>query len=154
MAQMAQYFDSLESIQTLEAAIIRDTRIHKVLRGIVKLTSIPKDEEFEFKDRSAKLLEKWNKILNDEPGPSESKTNGASSGAKTDADKPVATTEKEEEAKEEVKEPAEAPVEQVSPGDDAKDEATDLPAEVKIDGVEATETAADPPKPVAAAAET
>lgn len=157
MAQMAQYFDSLEHVQNLEASIIRDTRIHKVLRGIGKLASIPKDEDFDFKVRSAKLLEKWNKVLDDDAGTAEPKTNGVAGSPKADADEPLATTEKEEDSKDEVKEPVEAPVEQVTPGDDAKDEAVDLPAavaETNLDDVKGTEDVAESPKPDAAAVET
>lgn len=152
---MAQYFDSLESVKSLEATIIRETRIHKVLKGIMKLESIPKDEEFDFKDRSKKLLDAWNKVLGDEPGPSDAKqTNGTASSAKTDGEKPAGSEEKPSEAKDEVKTPAEAPVEQVTPGDDAKDEATDVPMiDAKEEAPMATDTTADSPKPDAAAEE-
>jgi len=51
----------------LEGSIIRTTKIHKVLRAIIKLSSIPRDEEFQFKKRSHDLLAIWNKILASEP---------------------------------------------------------------------------------------
>lgn len=63
MKQMAEYFTSLEAHEDLEHSIIRSTKIHKVLKAILKLSSIPKDEEYRFKQRSMDLLQKWQKIL-------------------------------------------------------------------------------------------
>ena len=34
---------------------------------MIKLTSIPRDEDYNFKKRSHELLSKWNKILQDDP---------------------------------------------------------------------------------------
>lgn len=61
MAAMADFFSQLENYENLEPAIIRVTKIHKVLKAIIKLSSIPKDEEYNFKKRSAAMLEMWNK---------------------------------------------------------------------------------------------
>jgi hypothetical protein len=36
---------------------------------MIRLSSIPKDEEYQFKKRSHELLTKWNKILQDDPTP-------------------------------------------------------------------------------------
>ncbi|KAF2835482.1 hypothetical protein M501DRAFT_941806 [Patellaria atrata CBS 101060] len=63
MSAMAEHFNSLEKYPDLDASIIRETKIHKVLKGIIKLNSIPKDEEFKFKERSTTLLNHWNKVL-------------------------------------------------------------------------------------------
>jgi len=63
MSNMADFFAQLESYENLEPAIIRATKIHKVLKAIVKLASIPREEEFNFKKRSATLLEVWNKRM-------------------------------------------------------------------------------------------
>ena len=63
MAAMADFFGQLEAYENLEPAIIRATKVHKVLKAIVKLSSIPKDEEFGFKKRSAAMLEIWNKRM-------------------------------------------------------------------------------------------
>ena len=70
MTAMSGHFENLEKHANLEAPIIRTTKINKVLKGIVKLNSIPKDEEFNFKKRSTELLSQWNKVLNAEEGPS------------------------------------------------------------------------------------
>lgn len=66
MANMADFFTQLEAYENLEPAIIRATKVHKVLKAIVKLSSVPKDEEYGFKKRSATLLENWNKRMESE----------------------------------------------------------------------------------------
>lgn len=65
MSTMAAHFDTLEQYQTLEAHIIKNTKIHKVLKAIIKLDSVPMDDEYKFKERSHRLLQGWNKILAD-----------------------------------------------------------------------------------------
>ena len=63
MSAMADFFTQLENYESLEPAIIRGTKIHKVLKAIVKLSTIPKDEDFNFKKRSATMLDVWNKRM-------------------------------------------------------------------------------------------
>ncbi|KAK3714631.1 hypothetical protein LTR37_007611 [Vermiconidia calcicola] len=63
MAAMAEFFAQLEAYENLEPSIIRTTKVHKVLKAIVKLSTIPKDEQYNFKKRSAALLEIWNKRM-------------------------------------------------------------------------------------------
>lgn len=63
MPGMADFFSQLESYENLEPAIIRNTKVHKVLKGIVKLSSIPQDKEYNFKKRSAAMLEAWNRRM-------------------------------------------------------------------------------------------
>ncbi|KAK7459263.1 PWWP domain-containing protein [Colletotrichum acutatum] len=63
MKMMSDYITKLESFPDLEVSIIRATKINKVLKAILKLDSIPKEEEFNFKSRSQTLLDKWTKIL-------------------------------------------------------------------------------------------
>lgn len=60
---MSEFISKLEGYADLEVSIIRATKINKVLKAILKLAEIPKESEFQFKDRSKSLLEKWNKIL-------------------------------------------------------------------------------------------
>lgn len=70
MASMASYFDKLEKHSDLEVSIIRSTKINKVLKMIVKLNSIPRDEEFNFRHRAMNILSNWKNILDaDTPGP-------------------------------------------------------------------------------------
>jgi hypothetical protein len=63
MKQMSEFISKLEGYADLEVSIIRATKINKVLKAILKLAEIPRESEFQFKDRSKSLLEKWNKIL-------------------------------------------------------------------------------------------
>lgn len=63
---LSDYLVKLEQFPDLETEIIRKTKINKVLKAILKLDSIPKEEEFNFKPRSQALLEKWNKLLQEE----------------------------------------------------------------------------------------
>ncbi|THW48895.1 hypothetical protein D6D21_02704 [Aureobasidium pullulans] len=63
MSTMHDFFNQLEGYQNLEPAIIRGTKIYKVLRGILKLSSIPKEDEYQFKKRSNDLLASWHEAL-------------------------------------------------------------------------------------------
>jgi hypothetical protein len=56
----------MEDNPNLEASTIRNTKIHKVLRGILKLNYVPKDDEFNFRSRAHNLLQKWKKILSED----------------------------------------------------------------------------------------
>ena len=64
---MSDFLKELESYPDLEGSIIRATKIHKVLKAMIKLPSIPLDEEYQFKDRAHALLQKWNEILASDP---------------------------------------------------------------------------------------
>jgi hypothetical protein len=63
MATMSNFITKLENYGDLEVSIIRSTKINKVLKALIKLNTIPKDEEFNFKGRSVDLLGRWNKAL-------------------------------------------------------------------------------------------
>ncbi|KZZ95104.1 PWWP domain-containing protein [Ascosphaera apis ARSEF 7405] len=63
MPSMSQYIQKLETFKDLEVSIIRETKINKVLKGIVKLNTIPRDEEFRFRERSMALLGFWRQPL-------------------------------------------------------------------------------------------
>ena len=63
---MSDYLLELEGYPDLEGSIIRVTKIHKVLKAMIKLPSIPLDESFNFKSRSIDLLSKWNDILSND----------------------------------------------------------------------------------------
>lgn len=67
MPQMSNFIKKLEGYTDLEVSIIRQTKINKVLKALIKLNTIPRDEEFNFRKRSLELLTQWNKILGAEP---------------------------------------------------------------------------------------
>ncbi|KAG9238533.1 hypothetical protein BJ875DRAFT_480201 [Amylocarpus encephaloides] len=82
MNQMSMFMATLEEQNDLEVSIIRATKINKVLKAILKLSSIPKEEEFHFKPRSQTLLDKWNKLLASDVGTIAAATNGVGSDEK------------------------------------------------------------------------
>lgn len=63
---MSDFLGELELYPELEGSIIRTTKIHKVLKAMIKLGSIPLEEEYHFKTRSSDLLGKWNEILSND----------------------------------------------------------------------------------------
>lgn len=144
MTAMSEHFTQLEDFHDLEAKIIRETKIHKVLRAIIKLASIPKDEEFKFKSRSKELLDIWDKTLDSQTD--EARNAAASAPAEPPATNGDAAAKTEETSKE----PSAAPVEAADAGDDVKDEADgdltmidakdDKPTETETGATEATET--------------
>jgi hypothetical protein len=52
---------------TLEAEVIRKTKIHKVLKAIIRPESVPKEEDYAFKRRSNDLLRSWGDALSADP---------------------------------------------------------------------------------------
>lgn len=170
---MSDFLGELEAFPDLEGSIIRATKIHKVLRAMGKLPSIPLDEQFGFKTRSKDLLDKWNDVLSndntavpsggkhdegkdDEAAPT---TNGAAESTEEQARKPdagdVAAPEEESGAKLENKigtivegdREADKPEEANGKPRTAEEEMTDAPA---IDS--APEAAYQPEKSTAATA--
>lgn len=110
MPQMATYIKKLEAYDDkLEVSIIRNTKINKVLKGIIKLNSIPKDEEYNFRERSVKLLGVWNQILGAEPaeGEKSGKDEKKASPTTTNGVHKEAEEKAEEKIETEVKEPKE-----------------------------------------------
>ncbi|KAJ5157596.1 uncharacterized protein N7482_008696 [Penicillium canariense] len=101
MAAMASYFDKLEKHPDLEVAIIRSTKINKVLKMIVKLDTIPRDEEFNFRHRAMNILTSWKSVLEtDAPAASDKDAKPTANGAHKDddaADTPKLETEEEKE---------------------------------------------------------
>jgi hypothetical protein len=98
MANMNTYFKQLEEAENLGAEVIKQTKIHKVLRAILKLSSIPREDEFHFKKRSNDLLQAWTGALaaesaNEAAAPAEPTTNGVKHEEdKTEATSPADTT--------------------------------------------------------------
>lgn len=108
MAAMSNYIKKLEGYGELEAGIIRTTKINKVLKALIKLNTIPKDEEFNFRGRSVELLGRWNKLLGTD-GIGDENGAGPSSAVEKD-DKPTTNgTHKEDKELDTVDKPADAP---------------------------------------------
>lgn len=84
MASMAEFFGQLEGYENLEPSIIRTTKIHKVLKAIVKLASVPKDDEFNFKKRSSVMLEVWSKRMENDAGVEDKERPAASTAAESE----------------------------------------------------------------------
>lgn len=127
MQSMSEFLAELETHTDLEGNIIRTTKINKVLKGMVKLTSIPHDEVYHFKDRSLKLLTKWNETL--------AKEGSGSSGDKDDDGKPDAAApttngmanDSEEQA-------AKADAEEAAAPEEEKDEALENKIGTTVEG--------------------
>ena len=93
MKQMSEFVTKLEGYADLEVSIIRGTKINKVLKAILKLGTIPKEEEFKFKPRSQTLLDKWNKLLASDQGAiaNAPATNGTATEAKLEEEEAKAS---------------------------------------------------------------
>jgi hypothetical protein len=158
MAVMANFISKLEEYGDLEVSIIRSTKINKVLKALIKLNTIPKDEEFDFKGRSMNLLARWNKALGAD-------AEAAGPPAEEKADQPTTNgahkEDKDSEAKQEVTAGGEETTETL-PNDtveskedenaDASKEIIDTPITTKTDSVvpeEATEEIAGDAEPTA-----
>lgn len=76
MPTISEYILQLEKFPNLDPATIRNTNIHKVLKVINKSTSIPLDDQFEIKQRSVRLLERWTELLSNEPPATQATTSG------------------------------------------------------------------------------
>ena len=139
---MATYIKKLEGYADLEVSIIRTTKINKVLKALIKLNTIPRDEEFQFRKRSVELLSQWNKILGAEPsdeaaGDKDGATNGVHDEKSEEDDK-----------KEEVPAPVEKPIEKSVEPTEEKPE-----PEMHVVPTEPEKSAVEEPAPAPVAAE-
>jgi hypothetical protein len=96
MPNMSAYLKQLEELEDLEAEVIKNTKVHKVLKAIIKLETIPNEEEYDFKTRSNNLLAKWSGALAadtenaEAPAPVAAPvTNGVKHDGETKADAPA-----------------------------------------------------------------
>ncbi|KAJ5780843.1 hypothetical protein N7457_006003 [Penicillium paradoxum] len=146
MASMATYFDKLEKHSDLEVSIIRSTKINKVLKMIVKLNSIPRDEEFNFRHRAMSILSNWKNILDaDTPGPADKDDKPATNGSRDEdgVDTPKLETEEEKEP-----ESKSTKDDMDSPMPDADDKAPQPENEDGANGEKLSETEEKPEKPI------
>lgn len=149
MPQMATYIKKLEAYDDkLEVSIIRNTKINKVLKGIIKLNSIPKDEEFNFRERSVKLLGVWNQLLGAEPAEADK------SGKDEKKDSPTTTNGVHKEAEEKAEEKIEPEVKETTENTVAAEDAVEkisaevtAEAGVKVAAIEAIQQDEKPAEP-------
>ena len=132
---MSDFLSELETYPDLEGSIIRKTKIHKVLKAMIKLHSIPLDEEYQFKKRSHELLDKWTTILSSDPG-----AEGAAD--KDDDAKPEATTNGTNKDSEEQAEKAEAG--EAAAPEEAKDEELEKKVGTTVEGEKEAEKETEP----------
>jgi hypothetical protein len=165
METMAGFFTRLEGHGEIEVSIIRETKIQKVLRAILKLSSIPKDEQYNFKKRAVDILSSWKNLLDSDVSSAkqgEAKTNGVDKEKDDSANpEPEVTAKTEpEEAKEPATEPAKEPAKEgldsaedkdvpmpdapsgekdkAEPEQSAKDESEPVPKEKEAESTDAT----------------
>ncbi|KAI1383182.1 uncharacterized protein F4822DRAFT_419570 [Hypoxylon trugodes] len=98
MKSMSEFLAKLETFPDLEVSIIKATKINKVLKAILKLENIPKEDEFQFKPRSQTLLDKWNKLLLADGAPSAANGVNGSTGDAVKSGKGAANGVKESSA--------------------------------------------------------
>ena len=115
MTAMNEHMNTLENYLDLEPAVIKHTKINKVLRAILKIPIIPKDSEFKFKERCTKLLNEWNKVLQTDAGATPTTAEAPVNGVAHDEE------EKPAEGKSEKSEPAETPVDKTEPEAETKE---------------------------------
>lgn len=102
---MATFFDKLEKYTDLEVSIIRTTKINKVLKMIVRLNSIPRDEDFKFRRRAMDILSSWKNVLDSDIHPESAgkdsllTANGASKDDESAGTPKIESEEKETETK-------------------------------------------------------
>ncbi|KAL4902551.1 hypothetical protein BDW74DRAFT_180656 [Aspergillus multicolor] len=136
MSQMSGYFTKLEKLNDLEVSIIRETKIHKVLRMIIKLPNIPRDEEFDFRKRALDILSKWKNVLDsDRATPAQDKdekpkANGVHKEKEGSAEAPAKASESKSEKEDETK--LDTP-DQDTPMPDADEKTEGTPAPAKSD---------------------
>jgi hypothetical protein len=97
MKEMSDFVKMLEKLPDLEGSIIRQTSIHKVLKQILRLKSIPRENEFNFKRRSQTLLDKYLKAMAADPAlASKPPTNGVDKAPEAEAEKPAEAGEQKD----------------------------------------------------------
>ena len=140
MEQMSGFLKELQEHTDLEAEIIRNTKIHKVLKQMIKLDNIPRQAEFGFKDRATDLLAHWNDTLAKDTPPEEAvksndagKEGSAPAPAEAAAEEPAPTTNGQTETNDE-----KAEEDTYIPDIGTTDATASIDAEVKLDNDQKT----------------
>lgn len=85
MPGIVEIFDKLENYKDLELGIIRETKIHKVLKAIMKVQFIPGEEKYQLRKRCAELLVPWNKALASSDADKETKASATKDSVEAEA---------------------------------------------------------------------
>lgn len=124
MKSMSEFLGELETFVDLEGSIIRVTKIHKVLKQMIKLEHIPLEEDYKFKDRSSKLLSKWNETLsNEEAG--EEKSEAKEEDKEEGKDELKADDQEESKVEDKSTEVASEPTKEASPAVNGESKSND-----------------------------
>lgn len=139
MEQMDEHFKKLEARADIDNEIILETKIHKVLKLIVKLSTIPREEQFNFRGRSMKLLEAWDKAGGLTTNDDKKKTEDGEAKSENKEVVPLAEKAADEDDEAKVEKTMEEPIaETESKADNADVSMTDAPA--KENGVDVVRT--------------
>lgn len=132
----------MEGYPNLEVSIIKSTKINKVLKAIIKLQSIPSDEEYNFKKRALVLLDGWNQTLANDPEASGAEPSGKPNGKAKTTDSDEGALGEKESGKVEV-----SGVDEEKSGDEEKEEKSseEKQAEEPVDEKAYEPTAEDEP---------
>lgn len=144
---MSDYVQKLEMYDDLDATLVASTKINKVLKGVVKLASIPKEEEYHLRQRSHDLLQKWNHLFVAEPETPTAATSAAREDADINGTDPVEKDDDDQVNGKKTKDENDAAEVQIAK-DEVKDEEM---AEAKGDEVEPVTAAEEEVKPAEAA---
>ncbi len=98
-------FKTIEEYDGMTAEHLRTTKIGKVMKRVMQLLDIPRDDEFHFKERAEKLCAKWGAIMAGGDGHKEASAGEGSEPAKENGD---GSSHAEPEAKSESEAPAAA----------------------------------------------
>jgi len=150
MPNMSLYLKQLEELDDLEAEVIKNTKVHKVLKAIIKLETIPNEEEYNFKTRSNSLLTKWSGALAADTETSEppAAVAPATNGVKHDSEKKVDAPAPE--GAEEITTEAEPTKAADADGDVAMTEVKDDSPAVRADAVPSVEVSVEAAESAAA----
>ncbi|OCF38953.1 hypothetical protein I317_07247 [Kwoniella heveanensis CBS 569] len=132
-----ELFKTIESYNAMTIDALQYSKIGKVMKKIVTLPDIPRNEEFKITDRASKLMHQWTDFI----ASSEPKPNGSASATEVAANgNGNGDAEKKQE---EEKAPAEEKKDEVT---EAEPEKKEVAAEEKKDGEASKEAAAEAEK--------
>ncbi|KDQ55619.1 hypothetical protein JAAARDRAFT_133417 [Jaapia argillacea MUCL 33604] len=117
MPEMDELFTTVEQFDKMNIQYLQHSKIGKVMRHILALSSdkVPRDDDFKFRDRAKVLVDRWQAILN----ANKAATNGTKEeGEGADAEGVESKTETKGDAKMQVDEPEPEASAEVSGGEE------------------------------------